>query len=217
MPPLIELPALGILLANVALWALGHAGAGYLAHRLPPGRLAHDGPVLRLRRFEAGGRVYERRLGIRAWKDRIPEAGDLFAGGTSKRTLATAAVGRDAALAAFRIEARRAERAHWGSLVVLPLFWIWNPPIGVALMAVYGVVVNLPFILVQRYNRARIERIVGHRARRAPMAPPVLSGAGPSPVPPGPGRPGGRVRRSRSGPGPGRRASGRAARRHRAR
>lgn len=200
-PPLVHLPDLAVLLLNVAAWAIGHAGAGYRAHRLSTDRLRHDGPLLRIRRVEDGGRAYERRLRIRAWKDRLPEAGDLFAGGTSKRALTTAAVGRDAALHAFLVETRRAERAHWGSLVVLPLFWIWNPPLGVALMVLYGVGVNLPFIAVQRYNRARIERILGHRARRAAepasRPQPALSGGGPAPEPPGPGRRGGPGRRWR--------------------
>lgn len=193
-PPLVHLSDLAILLLNVAVWAIGHTVAGYVAHRLPPERLASDGPVLRLHRFEAGGRAYERHLGIRRWKDRLPEAGDLFSGGTSKRNLTTALVGRQAALEGFLVETRRAERAHWGSLVVLPLFWIWNPPVGVVLMVLYGLAANLPFIVVQRYNRARIGRILRHRARRAG---PALSGAGPAAGPPASARRGGPGRRSR--------------------
>ncbi len=163
-PPVVALPSLAILALNIATWALGHGVAGYRAHRLAVGRLVDDGPLLRRRGFEGDGRLYER-VRIRAWKDRLPEAGGLFAGGTSKRTLPDG-IGRRDALVAFRRETIRAERAHWGSLVVLPLFWLWNPPVGVALMAVYGLAVNAPFIAVQRYNRARTDRIL--RRREAP-------------------------------------------------
>ena len=96
--------------ANVVWWAAVHAGTGYAAHRMPASRLRHDGPVLRLRAWERGGRAYERRLRIKAWKDRVPEAGALFAGGTSKRHLP--ALGR-AGVELLVVETRRAERAHW--------------------------------------------------------------------------------------------------------
>lgn len=169
--PLVHLTDLQILAANVVLWGLAHGLSGYAAHRLPLDRLHRDGPLLRLRRFEAGGRVYERWCGIRRWKDRLPEAGDLFAGGMSKRRLPP---GRS--LDRFAAETRRAERGHWLSLVALPLFAVWNPPIGVALMVAYGVLVNAPFIAIQRYNRARITRIQQRRAARLPPAAEPVAG-----------------------------------------
>lgn len=165
-PPLVHLPDLAILAANIAAWAVAHVGGGFYAHRLPQDRLEADGPVLRLRSLEAGGRCYERHLGIRRWKDRLPEAGAFFPGGASKRHLSMVDSGREAGLEAFRRETRRAERAHWSSLLVLPLFWIWNPPVGVALMVLYGVAFNAPFVAVQRYNRARVGRVLDRRQAR---------------------------------------------------
>lgn len=35
----------------------------------------------------------------------------------------------------------------------------------------YGLVVNLPLIAIQRYNRGRTQRILAARARRADVAP----------------------------------------------
>ena len=75
------------LVVDVLAWGFFHAATGYAAHRLGHHRLAHDGPLLRQRRFEAGGRWYRRRLRIHRWKDRLPEAGALFDGGISKREL----------------------------------------------------------------------------------------------------------------------------------
>ena len=164
-PPLLDLPSAAILVANVAAWVLGHVGAAAWANRLPEARLTADGPVLRLRSREHRGRWYKRRLRIRSWKDRIPEAGALFEGGISKAHLAASARGRRPTLEAFGRETRRGERAHWASLVVVPVCWIWNPPSGVALMALYGLAVNAPFIAVQRYNRARIEWLLARPTR----------------------------------------------------
>ena len=67
----------------------------------------------------------------------------------------------------FARETRRGELAHWWSLLPLPLFALWNPPGGVALMALYGATVNLPFVAVQRFNRGRVQRVIAARSARA--------------------------------------------------
>jgi glycosyl-4,4'-diaponeurosporenoate acyltransferase len=152
--------ALGL---NVALWAGAQVLAGYAAHRLPLARLQRDRGLLELRRFEAGGRWYERRLRIARWKDRLPEAGAFFAGGLTKRAVPPRAGGGVERLAA---ETRRAELAHWWSFAGLPLCVVWNDALGVALMVAYGLAVNLPPIAIQRYNRGRAERILQVRRRR---------------------------------------------------
>lgn len=164
--PVVVVPSWVALLLNVALWAGSQVAAGYAAHRRPIDRLQHDGPLLRLRRFEAGGRWYERRLGIRRWKDRLPEAGAFFAGGMTKRTLPGRA---DGGIERFVVETRRAELAHWWSFLGLPLCVLWNGVPGVVLMCTYGLVVNLPLIAIQRYNRGRAERVLAVRARRSAL------------------------------------------------
>lgn len=156
MPLLVELSFWGTLFANVLAWAGFHAGSGYLVHRLPSARLQRDGWLLRPRRWECGGRAYERRWHIQRWKDHLPEAGAVFAGGVSKRR-----IGRD--LRRFVAETRRAEYGHWLALAGSPAFALWNPPSGLVLMTVYGVAVNAPFIAVQRYNRQRAQRILARR------------------------------------------------------
>lgn len=142
---------------DIVAWGAVHAGTGYLVHRLPVGWLARDRWLFRERRWEQGGRRYRRALRIHRWKDRLPEAGALFAGGVSKRHV----TGDDAGgLERFVVETRRAELGHWLAMVPAPLFALWNPP-GVAVaMVVYALAVNLPFVAIQRYNRARALRVL---------------------------------------------------------
>lgn len=150
---------------DVAAWGLFHTVTGYAAHRLGDSRLEREGPVLRLRRAETGGRPYRRFLRIDRWKDTLPEAGALFRGGTSKRRLPAAGL---TGLEHFARETRRAELAHWWALCCGPLFALWNPPVATALLVTYGVVVNLPFIAVQRYNRARVQAVATRLRAREP-------------------------------------------------
>lgn len=146
------LPETATVVVDVLAWGLFHASTGYAAHRLGEDRLAREGWLLRLRPFEARGTWYRRRLRIHRWKDRLPEAGDLFRGGVSKRRLPSYDV---AGLELFVRETRRAELAHWWAMACGPVFVLWNPPLAAGLLVAYGVGVNLPFIWIQRYNRSR--------------------------------------------------------------
>ena len=138
---------------DVVAWGAFHTVTGYAAHRLEPSRLDHDGWLLRARRFETGGGWYRRRLRVHRWKDKVPEAGGLFRGGISKRHLP----GREVAgLQLFVRETRRAELAHWWAMGCGPVFVLWNPPLAAGLLVGYGVLINLPFIAIQRYNRFRL-------------------------------------------------------------
>jgi glycosyl-4,4'-diaponeurosporenoate acyltransferase len=150
------------IVVDIVAWGAFHSLTGYAAYRLDDSRLARDGWLLRQRRFEDGGRWYRRRLRIHRWKDRLPEAGDLFRGGVSKRHVP----GYDVAgLELFARETRRAELAHWWAMFCGPVFVPWNPPLAAGLLITYGVVANLPFIMIQRYNRFRIEGLLARGER----------------------------------------------------
>jgi glycosyl-4,4'-diaponeurosporenoate acyltransferase len=163
--PVVAWPLTVVVAADVVAWAVVGVVAGWTGHRLAPHRLDHDGPVTRLRPHEVDGRWYERRWRIRRWKSRLPEAGGLFAGGFSKRMLDGRAINH---LERFVVETRRAEVVHWWILASVPLFGLWNPWWLWAAQAAYAVAANVPCIAVQRYNRARLLRVVAG-ARGAPV------------------------------------------------
>jgi glycosyl-4,4'-diaponeurosporenoate acyltransferase len=145
-----------ILALYAAIWILFHLSAGYAAHRLPTRRLSSLSAASRVYAWEQGGAIY-RRIGIRRWKDWLPEAGALYSGGFSKRRLQA---NDSLYLERFRLETSRAEFSHWLTWSLALTFFLWNPwQIGVV-MLLYGAAANLPCILVQRYNRARLDRIV---------------------------------------------------------
>jgi glycosyl-4,4'-diaponeurosporenoate acyltransferase len=176
---------------DVVAWGLIHAGAGYLAHRTSVVWLSRDRWLFRERRFERGGRWYTEVLRIGRWKDRLPEAGDLFAGGISKRHVTAADQG---GLERFVVETRRAELGHWLAAAPGVLFVLWNPPAVVPVMVAYGLLVNLPFLAVPRYNRIRASRVLRARAARSV---PAVRGARDSGSAPAAAAPRARRRRAR--------------------
>lgn len=152
-------PGAAVLVSCVA-WAAIGLTTGLVAHRLPTRRLDHDSWLTRPRAVERGGRLYER-LGIRRWKDRLPEQGALFRGGFSKRGLRDRSADH---LERFVVETRRAEVVHWANAAAGPVFWVWCPPGLGAVMVVFGVTVHLPFVCIQRYNRFRLQRVLARRS-----------------------------------------------------
>jgi glycosyl-4,4'-diaponeurosporenoate acyltransferase len=161
---LVDLPLGRAIVVSCLAWVLIGLVTGFFVHRLPLRRLDHDNWLTRPRRFESSGRFYEHRLHIRSWKDKLPEKGDLFRGGFSKRHIRDRS---DAFLERFAAETRRAEIVHWMNAASGPLFLVWCPWYLGLIMVAFGWLAHLPFICIQRYNRARIERTLERRGRRA--------------------------------------------------
>ena len=161
--PLVALDRRVLVAVDIVAWGVVHAGTGYLAHRLPDSCCDHDSGVFRIRRWERSGKLW-RLLRVHRWKDRVPEAGGFFAGGTSKRTLPSST---DAGLVRFASLTRRAELAHWFAALAAPVFLLWNPLWITGLMVIYGVLVNAPFVVIQRYNRWRVLGILARRSSRS--------------------------------------------------
>ena len=157
----VELSNVATVLVDIGAWGLVHGLTGYAAHKVPAGRLARDRWAFRARRWERDGDLYRRTLRIHRWKDRLPEAGATFRGGISKRHVPA---GGQGGLARFVIETRRAELGHLLGAAAGPLFALWNPPAVAVVMVLYGVLVNLPFVAIQRYNRIRASRVLAARA-----------------------------------------------------
>jgi glycosyl-4,4'-diaponeurosporenoate acyltransferase len=144
-----------LVLAISAVWPALYFVAGFIAHRLPARFLRPDGWLFRGRRFEHGGRFYDR-LGIRRWKDHLPEAGAFYRGGFSKRSFQ----GADAAhVRVFVRETCRAEAGHWCTVLLSFTFFAWLPWWIAMFMPPAGLLGNLPCIAVQRYNRPRLRQL----------------------------------------------------------
>jgi glycosyl-4,4'-diaponeurosporenoate acyltransferase len=152
------------LVLDIMVWIVWGFTVGWVAHRLPSAVLASDTWVTQVRRPRRLRRFCEESLRIKRWKSWLPEAGDLFEGGFSKRRLTSTT---EAHLGRFVIETRRAEYAHVANVSIVPLFFLWNPWWLAVVMAVYGVGANAPCWVVQRYNRVRFNSVIGRSRRLA--------------------------------------------------
>ncbi len=140
-------------------WILFHIGSGFVTHHMPRHLFDRNGPLFRTRAFEADGRFYRRYFLVHRWKDLLPEAGATFAGGFAKRSFPADRRGDREFIVRFVAETRRAELTHWLPVFLSATFFLWNPLEIAVWMPVYAVLTNAPFIVVQRANRPRLQRL----------------------------------------------------------
>ena len=155
----IDLPVATVIALNVAGWVAIQLSLAWAFTRMPI-RWFNPGDAFT---WERDGRFYEVIFRIKSWKDRLPDAARWFGGGFAKRALA--GTERDY-LERFIGETWRGELCHWSAIGFAPVFFLWNPWWGNAIIVAYAVTANLPCILVQRYNRLRLQRLLERAERR---------------------------------------------------
>lgn len=145
----IELSWMWVAVLNVVLWPVLQLGWAWAFTQMPAQWFQTAGPHT----WEKKGVIYENWFRVRRWKDLLPDGAAWFEGGVAKKHLS----GRDpATLAAFARETRRGELCHWTVIAMTPLFFLWNPWWADVVMVAYALAANLPCVIAQRYNRARI-------------------------------------------------------------
>ncbi|RIW38965.1 glycosyl-4,4'-diaponeurosporenoate acyltransferase [Bacillus salacetis] len=159
---LVTFPFWLTLLLNIVLWPVIHLSLSYICLHMDRRYFTKESLLYQEKRWESGGRFYER-IGIKHWKTLLPDGGGVFDGGFRKKKLA----GRDLDyFETFILETRRAEFTH---LILIPpalIFFIWNTELVGWIMVVYAFAANIPFIMIQRYNRFRFQRILQQRKQR---------------------------------------------------
>lgn len=153
----VDLPAGWIVMLNVIGIPVIHLGLSALFLRLPADWFRSERFPFREQWWERGGRIYERLLAVRSWKRLLPD-GASWLGGFSKAGLRA----RDRAyLETFRTESCRGEAAHYAQVPGILLTLVWNPwPVAALVMVSYAFLSNAPCIIVQRYTRLRLSRLL---------------------------------------------------------
>ena len=112
--------------------------------------------------FELSGKLY-RRLKVQWWKDRAPDMSKIVRGVFKKKLNMK---WDHAYIEELVRETCVAEFVHYMLMLASPVFLFlldgWE---GVAAMAAYAVC-NLPFVIIQRYNRPRLVMIMERKAAR---------------------------------------------------
>ena len=148
------------LLLNIGTWVLWFFIVGFFASKLEDSFLSKDYTFTNLYNFEKDASWFRKYLKIDKWKDRVPELGGVFGDGFQKRSID---LGTRDQLELFIRETRRAELAHW----VMTAGWIitiaFNPIWAIVFNLIFAHIVNFPCLIIQRYNRARLIKVLENR------------------------------------------------------
>ncbi|GGO00192.1 glycosyl-4,4'-diaponeurosporenoate acyltransferase CrtO family protein [Saccharibacillus kuerlensis] len=152
-----------MIVINTSFWLICCFGTAHLVRFLPKSWYEKNQWFFAERSFER--KVYKR-IGLDRWKDRLPECGKVW--NFQKKNL-----NEDLTLSyadKFILETKYAEVGHLG-MAVLGFACIWVNPSDYALMAFIlagvNVIVQIPFCLIQRYNRPRLLRLRSRLARKS--------------------------------------------------
>ena len=115
-----------------------------------------DSALFAERKWENGGRVYHR-LHISKWKSKLPDMSRYIKSMIAKRLHGSETTDDIRRLIE---ETCVAEAAHLALMMLsLGMFWIWQD-IGGAICCLCYAAGNVPYIIIQRYNRPRLGRMM---------------------------------------------------------
>lgn len=143
---------------NSIFWTFVFFSSAYIVHFLPEKFYNYKNFLFKTTKIEKDGKLYKNIIFIDRWKDKIPEAGKFLGlHPFSKRHFVSK---KKEYVERFILETCRGELSHLLPFIFYPISLIWNPMIANIIMFLFVLIFNLPFILVQRYNRIRLTKLL---------------------------------------------------------
>ena len=152
-----QLSQFWIIFLDISVWVVIHLGISYLCSLIPLNKFNTENCWYSTKKFEYKGNIYIGFFKIKKWKHLVPDGAKLFKNGFPKKKLQSCS---PEYLEAFMLETCRGELTHWMQLLPAGIFFLWNIWWAGIIMIVYALCVNIPCILLQRYNRARLQKVL---------------------------------------------------------
>lgn len=158
----------GNLLRMLLCFAVIGAISFLLGEALPRERFDHRSFPFKSYRWEQGGKFYLR-IRIDRWKDKMPDM-SKYVSKTVRKKMPLNRLNSDVTRRLV-LETCVAEIVHWALILLSPMFLLLMPTVGWGIAGmILSLLGNLPFIMIQRYNRPRLahmlERQILHEQRR---------------------------------------------------
>lgn len=154
---IIFLEPLQTVLLNILAWLFFHLGIGYRSSKIPLKKLDPDRRFFHAYPWEQDGKIYEKLFKVRSWKHLIPNGSALYKGAFSIKNLSE---NSPEYLRRWLQESVRSEICHWLMIVPGFFFFLWNNVLVGWLMVLYAFLNNLVPIVLQRFNRPRMRKLL---------------------------------------------------------
>lgn len=148
-----------ILFVNLLLIILWHLIVLFLCMHLNPCFFNPERSIYSIRSWETDGNFYINILKIKKWKDKLPQF--VTKNGFSKRSL-NKRLNREY-IERFMFETCRAEWNHFMCCMYFIISFFINTWVNAIIFSVVPIVVNLPFLFIQRFNRIRLYKLLNKK------------------------------------------------------
>lgn len=145
------------------LWPVFQILAAIIAQKLPAYFFQSSNFFFKPKHFERNGEIYNTLFKISHWKKYLPDGAAVLKSGYRKKHLSSFTTEN---MKRFLLESCRGELGHWLAITPFWVFGLFLPPGGLFFMLLYALIINLPCIFAQRYNRPRIIKILEKRQRK---------------------------------------------------
>ncbi len=138
------------------IWPIIQTGCAFFCLYLPNRCFSPNYWIYKAHRFEREGQIYQTIFHVKKWKHLLPDGGVVWKKrGFKKKHLQHF---DQETLERFLYESCRGEATHWLPILLFWVFFLFTPAYVGWIMLGYSLLVNVPCIIVQRYNRPRITR-----------------------------------------------------------
>lgn len=142
---------------NILLFALLSMLNTAVSLILPESLFIYTKWLFKERKWEHGGTIYQKLFNIKKWKDRLPELSDIVKKNFSKKKLPSFNVEY---LKKYIVESCRSEMCHWMIVISVIVFSSWFNEDMEKFIFILAVILNVPYIMIQRFNRPRIINVM---------------------------------------------------------
>ncbi len=139
------------------LWPLFQVGISIACLKIKDQKFNYNKFPYKTYKWEKEGKIYDKIFKVSRWKKFLPDGGAIMKGGYKKKNITD--FSREN-FQKFVIESCRAELSHLLAIFPFWVFGLFAPIEVIYIMLAYALLVNLPCIITQRYNRPRFIRLI---------------------------------------------------------
>ncbi len=161
--PLIETTQTTWLILAFTLWPIIQISIALFCKFLPKKIFDYNNFFFKSRRWEKSGQFYEKVFKVKKWKEFLPDGSACFKNEYKKKHMSNFS---EENIQKFLYESCKAEWVHLLAIPPFLIFTIFCEFYFVLCMAAYALIVNLPCVLVQRYNRPRLIKILDKKQKK---------------------------------------------------
>lgn len=147
----------GTIILDILSWIIFHLSIGYWSSKISIEKFDPDRWYYRSHPWEKNGEIYQKLFRVKDWKRYIPSGAAVYKGAYEIKHLGETTIEN---LRLWIKESCRSEFCH--IMMILPgfSFFLWNDIATGWWMVAYAFANNLVPIIMQRYNRPRVQKLL---------------------------------------------------------